>query len=267
MREWINDWLGGIVGAILIALGVWGIWKAPEHSIRHQVAEAAFIAGVLTITVDPFLKRRLLKEASKDIFHHMLGFGLPPEIRNRLRDIALKTTLYRKDMESNCTFEHDANEVRIEFEYRFEVVNPSNHKASFNQRLEFEKHERAVLRSVSCSTQGNRYGKGATLTPRKDDEVMIWEGPSVGIPPATSGLKTVFTAAYSVTRPLPDFHTQHFVQPTIGFSLRVRKKPVDLKVTASPADPPHCQDQWIYKQLFMPGEHIEMRWEQCKDSQ
>jgi hypothetical protein len=176
MRAWINDWLGAIVGIFLIALGVWGIWKAPEHSFRHQMAEATFIAGVLTVTVDPFLKRRLLKEASKDIFQHMLGFGLPLEIQNRLKDIAFKTNLYRKDMESTCTFEQHANEVRIEFEYRFEIVNPSNHKTPFHQRLEFEKDEKAVLHSVSCSTQSGRYGQGAVLTPRKEDEVMIWEG-------------------------------------------------------------------------------------------
>jgi len=85
VRNFIGAWGGVLAGLLLIGIGIFGYYKWGRESVAHQLAEAFIIAGVVTITVDPFLRRRLLKEASKDIFRHMLGFGLPDEIKERIR--------------------------------------------------------------------------------------------------------------------------------------------------------------------------------------
>jgi hypothetical protein len=73
------------------------MWCPTDLGIR--LSEALFIAGVLTTIVDPFLKRRILREASKDIFYHLLGFDLPIELRDTLSDFLVENRFYRKDME------------------------------------------------------------------------------------------------------------------------------------------------------------------------
>lgn len=255
------EWLGVIVGVLLVGFGIWGTTWAVNPYL-HALAEPAFVAGIVTITVDPFLKRRLLRETSKDIFSHMIGFGLPQEIQHRIKEIALGTNLYRKNMEMSYTFERREHDMYIECDYQFDVINPSNQSMPYSQRMEFEKLEHATLLSVSCSLLGDDYGKDARLHQRTSDELFTWEGPAVNIPPASSGIATRFRGQFSIVRPPSDFHFQHFAHPTIGLTLRIVKRPDNLRVSGTPADPPIREKEWIYQRLYMPGQHIQMRWEE-----
>src|SRR5574338_1630807 len=85
-------------------------------------------------------------------------------------------------------------------------------------------------------------------------------GPAIPIA-ANDGKRHWFYAEFSVLRPNPGFHVQNFGQPTIGFTLRIRETPPGYKVTASPADKQAGDDLWIYSGVFMPQEHIQIRWE------
>jgi hypothetical protein len=44
------------IGAGIAAAGLIGLWRCPSD-IGRELCEALLIAGILTITVDPFLKR------------------------------------------------------------------------------------------------------------------------------------------------------------------------------------------------------------------
>jgi hypothetical protein len=88
-----------IIAILLVLVGAALLWWSPEVTFRHGLGEAVLIAGVLSLVVDPFLKRDLQREASLDIFHHMLGFDQQPEIKDRLKDLICKTVLYRRDFD------------------------------------------------------------------------------------------------------------------------------------------------------------------------
>ena len=47
------------------------------HALRNIL-----VVPALTLAVDPLLKKRLIKDVSKDIFQHLLGIDFPPEIRD-----------------------------------------------------------------------------------------------------------------------------------------------------------------------------------------
>jgi hypothetical protein len=126
LREW------PILGIFFLVLGTLGLYRCPA-TLGQKFSKALIIAGILTITVDPFVKRRLLREASKDIFHHLIGFSLPIEMRDRIKSIVLNTNLYRKDMELTCTFTRVPDGVRIDFKYKFELINPSSETVPFRQ--------------------------------------------------------------------------------------------------------------------------------------
>lgn len=258
IRSWAAQWAGLIEGVFLVGIGLLGYLEA-KNPLAGALSEAAVVAGILTITVDPFLKRRLLKEASQDIFHHLLGFGLPLPIQERIKQIVQETAIYRQDMEMTCSLNEVNGGVSLDCELKFKVVNPSYRKRYFKQILQFEKWEYPDLLSVSYS-ESRDYGKYAPLTARKgEEEVLEYQGPAMAIPPHDSKERW-FRSHFTVRRPIPGFWVQNFGYPTIGFVLRLRSKPEWLRVTATPADTT-LGGEWIYRGLFMPGEHIQVRWE------
>lgn len=256
---------GPLAGLALVLVGGLGFCLSGEHSAStalHSLFEAIAIAGVLTLAVDPFLKRRLAKEASLDIFHHLLGFGLPPEIQERLKEIVLNTKVYRKDMEITCAFGTRENgRVGIQFEYKFFVVNPSHRRAEFHQVLKFFKQENPKIISVQCSGGKASYGKSLALKEMEGDDPIGWEGPLVWIPPERDGKNIWFRAEYSIERGMDDFHFQFFTQPTIGVTLRIKNKPANMDFRTSPATK-EMPNEWYFDQVFMPGDKISMWWEE-----
>jgi hypothetical protein len=236
-------------GAVLL---IYDFWKS--------LGEALLIAGILAIVVDPYLKRRIQKEAGLDIFHHLLGFALPLEIKERLKQIVIGTKLYRQDMTMVCTFSATSTGMKIEFETRFEVVNPTPEIVPFRQRLQFEKSEVPTLLSISL-TGDPQYGKDAKLSPLRGEEaVLAYEGRAIKIKPKEANERAWFSSGYSCEYPMSGFHVQNFGYPTIGFTLKVRSKPKNLRVTATPADK-QTESEWVYPGLFMTGDHIQIRWE------
>src|ERR1700730_7053250 len=116
-RDFVN--LGGLLCSIV---GLSGLWLCPHEGTVHAIVEGLFIAGVLTIVVDPFLKRRLIKDAARDIFHHLLGLDLPVEIRDSLRDFVFKTDTYRNDMTVAAHVRKVADGVEVDIKADAKVI-------------------------------------------------------------------------------------------------------------------------------------------------
>ena len=70
LREY---WITIVALVVLTTIGFLFVMFPREENRWHGLLEAIFIAAFLTVTVDPFVKKRLLKEASQDIFHHLIG--------------------------------------------------------------------------------------------------------------------------------------------------------------------------------------------------
>jgi hypothetical protein len=144
--EWLEQYSGYVVGPILIGVSlILGRFVVPLCSSRlmDDLTVALMIAGILTTTVDPFLKRRARGEATRDIFHHMLGFSLPEIIRERLQSTVEKTKIYRRGTTQHIVMSEEGDLLVFDVEMEFEVVNPTPHAFSFFPHLQFEKGERA----------------------------------------------------------------------------------------------------------------------------
>lgn len=258
IRQWLSKWNGVLVGLVLCALSLIGLRYCPSV-LGQKTSEAVLIAGMLAIVVDPFLKQRLVKEASRDIFHHLIGFELPVQIRERLRDIVLYTDLYRKDMHFTCTFTAVESGIQIEFETDYEIVNPSHKDLKFRQILEFEKAENAQLNRIECDPPKKGYGQDAALTFNNETGLFEYEGKEINVEPKSLGKRYRIWADSRVVLPLPGFFVQHMKYPTIGVTLHVRNAPLWLKISTDlgPGPGPH----WISDQLFMPGDKFIVRWE------
>jgi hypothetical protein len=240
----------------------WFIGRYIEpHCESRYVAELAiafWIAGFLTITVDPFVKRRARREATRDIFHHMLGFKLPECIRTRLQEMVETTKLYREDVIQHIAMTEEGDFVRFLVEMEFEVINPTQHTRDFEPLVQFEPGERPELISVICFGDAN-YGQGAALSEAKGGlGALEYRGKGVPIP---SDGRRRFKYEYAIKLPTSlGFWFLNFVLPTVGLSLTI-KSPDNFRVRATTSDLASPPGEWRYpKRLWMDKEHLEIVW-------
>jgi hypothetical protein len=258
--EWWEQYSGYVFGPVLIILAVLVNKFVRPYWSTHFMDDlivALIIAGVLAITVDPFVKRRAHREATRDIFHHMLGFSLPEVIRERLQNTVEKTKLYRQNFAEHIVITEDGESVVFDTEVEFEIANPTPHDLSFAPLLQFERSEQPVLKSLTCFGEPN-CGKGMKLGPTSNGMSFECKGAEVKIP---SGGSKQFKYEYSVKYPTAlGFYYPNFQYPTIGLGLTI-KAPANFKVKATPAEY-EADGEWRYpKRLFMPGEQFGIIWE------
>jgi hypothetical protein len=91
---WWGQYSGYVLGPVLVIIAALVNKFIRPYWATHFMDDfivALFIAGILAATVDPFIKRQARREATLDIFHHMLGYSLPRVIRERLQQIVKET--------------------------------------------------------------------------------------------------------------------------------------------------------------------------------
>lgn len=249
------------ISLLLVSIGAPLLWKFPEGYFRHSLGETAILAGLLVLLVDPFLKARLLKEASKDIFHYLLGFDQQPEIKDRLKSLVFDTKVFRKGFHMRCTFVPVEDAMRLELECDFEVINPTNEIHRYSHAIQCEKVEKPEVHLMTLISDQDAYSfVPDRLESKKDDpEVLEARAKEIGIAPSTKGLTYTFGAKFSMTYPEEFFYAVHVGTPTIGMTIEVVPPP-GFAVTASPT-PTFAKNIWKYDKLFMPGEHVDIRWQ------
>jgi hypothetical protein len=260
--EWMEQYSGYVFGPMLMGLSlVLGHYVAPIYPNRlmDEFIVALMIAGILTTTVDPFMKRRARREATRDIFHHMLGFSLPEVIRERLQKLVETTKIYRRGTSLHIVMSEEGDLVVFDVEMEFEMVNPTPHAFAFSPHLQFEKGELALLRSVTCFEEPD-CGVNAKLSPSNSGLGSVeFQGKVVNIPAGGGSLR--FKYEYVVKYPAPlGFWYPNFQYPTIGLGLTV-KHPSNFIVKATSAEN-ESSGEWRYpNKLFMPGEHLDIVWD------
>jgi hypothetical protein len=261
-RFW-RKWSGFVIGAVLIVAGclILLLWR---QDIARDFGIALLISGVLTVTVDPYIKGKTQRETALDIFHHMLGFKLPEKIQERLKDIVETTEWYRTDTTIHCVVSESGDSVLFDMEQEFRIVNATQHTLCFKPTMEFERTEYPLLKRIICFDE-KEYGRNARLEPdSKELKALAYYGEPIKIEP---GGKRRIKYEYRIQYPFASgVFALHFKYPTIGLSLTV-KPPETLRISASPAKL-ECPGEWRYvDRLFMPGDHTEIRWERVNSAQ
>jgi hypothetical protein len=116
-KHWFRIWM---LALLLIAAGIGGMHFLPGNHLVFAVAEAFLIAGILALAVDPLVKRDLLREASRGIFVHLLGFEHHPQVKDKLKEIIYGTRLLRNRVELVVTVETapDGFWITVDYERR-----------------------------------------------------------------------------------------------------------------------------------------------------
>src|SRR5437870_4022226 len=102
MHRWLF-WLivfgAMILGSAAIVASV-SLFRGQEvkRELLRGFGEALLIAGFIAATVDQYVKRRLLWETSHDISKYLIGYNLPPEIQDQIREL-MGTAIIRQGFE------------------------------------------------------------------------------------------------------------------------------------------------------------------------
>jgi hypothetical protein len=230
-------------------------------TIFHPIGESLIVAGILVLLIDPFLKERLLREASKGIFHYLLGFDQQPEIKTRLRALVFDTKLFRKNFCLRCVLVPENGKVCLNMDVSFEVFNPTDEVQRYRHATQFERVESPNVHVLALISTAVSYSKNdIALKPKSDDtEVLEAEAGPIDIEPSAKGISYRFSGKFSLVYPEEFFYAVHVGTPTIGMRIEITP-PKGFRVTASQT-PTSTEDVWEYERLFMPGEHIDFRWE------
>jgi hypothetical protein len=229
----------------------------------HSFGEATFIAGLLVLFVDPMLKGRLLREASRGIFHYLLGYDQQPEIKDRLQQLVFDTKLFRKNFYMKCTFTPEQNSMRLDLDCSFEIINPTNEPQNYTHCVQCERVENPTVRALTLISEKDSYSVIPELKPKKDDPFALEASAGdIEIQPMSKGRTYRFGSNFSMIYPLEFFYAVHVGTPTITMTVEV--VPLDgFEINASPC-PIFTKNIWKHDKLFMPGEHIDVRWERKK---
>jgi hypothetical protein len=250
--------LGLIVLAVTNPFHLQPLWTELERGF----GEALFIAGFIAAIVDKYVKARMLREISNDVAHYLIGYQLPVEMQGKIKEL-MECRLIRRNWHANYIANRsiEPGMLEIEVTISWDVVNISDTEAPYEQYLALEEHDRPQIFFLECDSTDSRskYRVEGSKAKVKDGVLEIF-GKKIKIRPNSSagGIKYRCSARYQIV--LPDQYSDmfSFAAPTVNLTLHARF-PDELDFIAPPADV-QTTGQWEFNRLFMPGEHVRVRW-------
>lgn len=249
-------WHQVVAVTALLAIGLTLFYKF-EQGFGHAVGEAVLIAGLLAIAVDPFLKRRLQKEAAEDIFHHLLGFGLPEEIRNDLQQFVQSNHCYRENLVIRCEAHIVNDKVRLDVEISGKIVAAKD--TSYTPYIAFEESFNPIVNKFSISPVSRARDLNIPIVKLEESEneqmVREWKAPGISL---DKGEKLDTVIKYSVEGGLSDFYIIFFEHPAIFPIVElIPNSMLEMKASHTQRNP---DGSYFYDKVFRQADHIQIRW-------
>jgi hypothetical protein len=261
-----------IVFLVLIGTGLFCIGYSHEGFI-HSLGHALVIAGVLSWTVDYNVKKRLIREAVRDIDKYLLGYALPSDLQDKVREIR-EARIVRRYFVCEFTISpiQDEKQIRLETKITFQAQNITNQEQPYTAELALEKRNSPEIDFMSCTSndaQAKYRIKGSDLLNQADSDSPIIDVQARTLwllPQAQLGFPFIyyeFTAKYS--QKLPEIGSEYFQfdqpYPTIGATVIVNH-PQQFKIHF-PSKPKKAQltrSEWSNPRVFLRGAMITIWW-------
>jgi hypothetical protein len=245
----------------------------PLIDIARSLGEAIFIATVLAATVDLYIKQRTYREISVDIFKFLIGYGLPDEFKNRIRELVTTSDLIRESCTITWTLgpvSGQPDDIKLGYTVVYTLSNISDRAVPYQFRTSQgdETVDTRIKRLWGSSTNhdGDYEMTGDAIIPQPPDETgrRFIKGKAFSVPAENvrHGLRYTVGAEYETTLHSQQFDYHVFLAPTLGATVTV-KHPANFTVYMSPRGEPHpgtLESTWEYKRLFFTDDAIFIRW-------
>jgi len=195
---------------------------------------------------------------------------LPAEAQDRIKEL-MGSRIIRENYEVHYQARKIATsgKLRLEVTISYYVKNITNHSEIYQQHSELEKHDSPVIIEIKCETSDVKaaYCRKGTDVFATHGGVVEAYGPSIKIRPVKERFTYRISNTHSVIQPEDYSDLLSFLHPTINVKVTANFPPGFTfeapRENLSEETPP---DTWEYKRLFMPTEHIRVRWFKSKAS-
>jgi hypothetical protein len=219
-----------------------------------------FVAGLLAVVVDPFLKRKLLQEASRGIFEHIIGFDHEPQLKAEIRRIAFETKLYQKDYNLTCIVQPNTDgSVTLILSKEVEVLNESLNVERYKPGWRFTETDRPTGCKVEHIIDGRDCTEVNVEFKEDGNGYLAAFAPEVEIKPKHERTRYRFVSKCSAIQPQNWYHPIYFGLPTIDVRISATAPP-SWKVWIGSQTPQEGTAMFHDSGLFMTGRHIEIHW-------
>lgn len=251
------------IAAIVVSVmsRFWG-HEVTRETVR-DLGEALVIGSFIAVTVDQYVKRKLLWETSHDIAKYLIGYNLPKEIQDAIRDL-MATAVIRRDFNQHYTLEHNTEgKLKLTISTKYKVLNCSNTVREFTPRLEFEKHQAPTILEFRCDSADRRavdIKRGNQDLGEKQDGVLSIALKKIKLQPAINGngLSYQVSCKYYRLVDVADSDVISFVAPTIGVTITA-EPPEDIGFYVGTATV-ETENRWEFQRLFLELQHVHVRW-------
>ena len=262
-----------IVFVLLIGAGLFCI-KYSHDGFIHSLGDALIIAGILSWTVDYNVKKHLIRDAVRDIDKYLLGYALPSDLQDKVREIR-EARIVRRHFVCEFTISPIQNEKQIMLEsiITFQAQNITNREQPYTAELALEKRNSPEIAFMSCMSndaQAKYHLKGSDLLNRADSDSPLIDVQAQTLwllPQSQSRFPFItyeFKSKYSQI--FPEVGTEYFQfdqpYPTIGATIIVNH-PQQFKIHF-PSKPKKAQltrSEWSNPRVFLQGAIITIWWE------
>jgi hypothetical protein len=262
--------LFGVITVGAIVLGVVGIGATVlsnfhEYEVTRELVralgEALLIAGFIAVTVDQYVKKRLLWETSHDIAKYLIGYNLPPEVQDQIH-LLMGTALVRRDFRHTYMFEEVDGRIKLTVRGEYKIENCSNTDQPYTPHLDFEKHEEAVLIEFRCDSadENARDLKGPEAQESDGQKPIVnFSLKEIKVQPVRRGI--TYNVSYKFFRLVKpaDSDLIAFHGPTIGVTISA-ECPNRLVFDGGGDATIKTTNRWEYTSIFLKGQHLHPRW-------
>lgn len=252
---WLRTWMAALA---LIAAASILTWRLGEFHLISALADALFVAGLLTLLVEPLFRREFLAEASRGIFIHLLGFEHRPEVKEKLKEIVFNTKVLRKNFDVRCAVEPRDGYFEATVEYDSEIINPTHAPAEFTPYVEFDMAKKVEILSLSfTSSDGKCKWHGVPKREELEPGVETFRARTFSVQPESKGVTYRGNCRYRILL-RHGYEMFYMAVPTLHMTLRA-SAPDDYEVSATPATVDNV-GYWQYDAIQMVGDHVTVRW-------
>lgn len=260
--------------AVLIAIQAFTAESFQVRQFLHQLAEELTITLALALLVDVYLKQKLAKTVSQEVWSYASAQDLPEAIRQSYHDL-LHMSFVREDfvlhVRLNPIPDHP-DFLRAELKVKFELRNLSDAEHKYPLRSKIEKSDypevgQSRLEYVFVGgADGFSLGGEQLQQQTKETPAYFEYSRKIDVPPAIQGPVEIRTERSSVFRHT-DTHTLDILYTTVGIRV-IAEGPEDLvwQVQFGPGAAPEeksagAKREWYYPGLQLAGHAIIVRWE------
>jgi hypothetical protein len=250
-------WLYLLAGAVFVG-SLAGLYFYSETGPWHGVIEAICIASALTLTVDPFVKKRLTHEVNKSIFYHVIGFDLPPAMQDRLRTYLRALEYYRESLAITAeALRLEGEEVVIEITLEGKVIALT--RCKYAPSLEFEAPEHGVVQELWAKRTGEKEKliewKAGGATAASDPLTVLYAAPEATLKRGET-LDSYFR--FTLRQRKQDYWVQTFGTTTLKTTVTL--KPLAGMTMYASHKALSGDNRYEYDRVFVMGEDVRVRW-------